>query len=427
MNFGLSVTPYNFQKTGTNFALSSKYCIIADQMGLGKTIQAIAVANHTRAKCLVVCPAFLKLNWVAEIEKLCSQPKHYDLYKKGLDIYSYKPELDDFIIINYEQVKHAEDLFAWATLVVADEGHYLKNGDAQRTIYFDKYLYENQPEYFLLLTGTPIQNRVEELYQPLVMMSYGNGDNGKNILDDYPSKTAFCNKFSHQVRMRINGFMVVKYVGVKNVELLQTYLDGKLIRRLQKDVLDLPDMVESEVIASYKQDKKLLREFENHKEMQGKDITAKAKSAALKAKFTIQYVKNLLDSGTCEKVVVFSDHVKPAEEIAAAFGVAAITGKMPMARRMELVNQFQTGDLPVFCATIGAASTGLTLTAANYMVLNDISYVPGNNEQAKKRIMRIGQDKKCNIVFVVGSFQDAYILNQVRAKMSDINEVLNER
>jgi len=210
------------------------------------------------------------------------------------------------------------------------------------------------------------------------------------------------------------------------VELLQTYLEGKLIRRLQKDVIDLPDMVEVEVIASYKKDKKLQKEFENHKQKEGKDITAKAKSAALKAKFTIQYVKNLLESGTCEKVVVFSDHVAPAEEIAEAFGVEAITGKMPVSKRMEIVKQFQEGDLQVFPATIGAASTGLTLTAANHMIFNDISWVPGNNEQAKKRIMRIGQKNTCTTAYIVGSFQDQYILNTVRSKMATIKEVLSE-
>lgn len=422
--YGLSVEPFDFQREGVQFALSHKYCIIADSMGLGKTLQAIAVANHTKSKCLVVCPAFLKLTWVQEIEKLSSDPKHIHVYKKALDIYSYAPQLDDFVIINYEQIRHAESLFRWADMVVTDEGHYLKNPDAQRTVLFDKYLYESEAKRYLLLTGTPIQNRVEELYQLITMVEFDPKAEYKlSITRDFPTKEKFCDKFSNRITMRINGRYVVKWEGVRNTAELKKYLVGKMIRRLQEEVHELPEMVEKEVVVSYKQDKSLAKEFENHSRGLGKDITAKEKSARLKAKFTIKYVQGLIEDGV-EQLVVFSDHVKPAEEIAEAFGVSAVTGKMPKEKRMDIVNGFQAGDIKIFVATIGAASTGLTLTAASNLVFNDLNWVPGNNAQAKKRIHRIGQNSKCVLHYIVGSFQDAYIKRNLIAKEKSIKEVV---
>ena len=422
-DYGLTVDLYPFQVEGVDYILKSKYCILAFDMGLGKTIQAIAAANATKSKCLIVCPAFLKLNWELEIQKFCKTYKHVASYKKALDIYSYTPELEDFVIINYEQVKHAESLFEWADMVVADEAHYLKNGDAQRTIFFDKYLYENEPKYFIQMTGTPIQNRVEELYQLLLMACFTKG-NGKNIMTDYPTKSSFCTKFSNKIMQKMRGRYIIKYEGHRNIELLKTYLKGKFIRRKQADVLDLPETIEIDVVASYKQDKRLAREFEEHKQGKEKGISAKEKSARLKAKFTIQYVTNLLEQGI-KQVVVFSDHVKPAEEIAEHFGVEAITGKMPTPKRQALVEKFQAGDMQVFSATIGAASTGLTLTAAHHMVISDWSWVPGNMAQAKKRILRIGQTKKCTFHNIIGSFQDAYIQRSLKEKVKTITQVID--
>lgn len=425
--FGLSVDPFEFQDKGIRFAMVTPYCIIGDEMGLGKTLQAIAVANETRSKCLVVCPAFLKLSWKQEITNLSDSPKHITMFKKAKDIYGYTPTaLDDYVIINPEQLAHAESLFQWADMVVADEGHYFKNPIAQRTVMFDKYLYESMVPRFILLTGTPIQNRVEELYQLITMVEFDPNNEFKlSITKDFPTKEQFCDAFSHRITMRINGRRIVKWEGVRESAKLREYLKGKMIRRLQKNVHELPELMEKEVIASYKHDKALAKEFEEHSRGQSKDISAKEKSARLKAKFTIDYVKGLIEGGAGQ-IVVFSDHVAPAEEIAEAFGTEAVTGKMAKEKRMELVNKFQSGELEVFVATIGAASTGLTLTAGSNLVFNDVSWVPGNNQQARKRIHRIGQKMKCMIHYVIGSFQDQHIKRNLISKEKTIREVYNE-
>lgn len=421
--YGLvNFTPYGFQGVGIDFAFSHNYCIIADEMGLGKTLQALARSVGLRT--LIVCPASLKDTWKQEIKKFCEAHTHLQIFRSPTDIIGYTPELDDYVIINYEQLRYSEDLFEWAELVISDEAHKLKNLEAQRTVYFEKNLYDAQVPYCLLLTGTPIQNRVEELYALLVIMSYSPvQNNGLNIANDYPTLRLFCEEFSHRTLKRVKGGKrVVVYRGVKNKEKLKTYLRKKFIRRKQKDVHELPGLIYNDVIASYKNDPALEKEFMEHSNGRGKDITAKEKSAMLKTKFTIQYIKELLE--TTGKIVVFTDHVKPAEAIAEAFGTTAYTGKTSQNNRTRLKNEFQDGKTEVIVLTFGAGSEGLTLTKANVMVLNDYPWVPGILEQAIKRIYRISQLRRCIINSIVGSFQDSYIMLMIKEKMKDITEVI---
>jgi SNF2 family DNA or RNA helicase len=430
--YGLNVEPFEFQLEAIDYALKHKYSINAYDMGLGKSLIAIAVANNLRAKTLIVCPAFLKYGWQAEINKFCDTPKSTSVFKFPQQILGHPAELDDFIIINYEQLLYAEELFKWADFVVVDEAHCLKSLKAQRTILFDTYLYNEEPANLLLLTGTPIQNRVEELYSLLSFMAYDPSEsNGKKISDLCDNFYEFCDTFSHKRRVYIKGRTVIKWEGLKNEALLKSFLEDKFIRKLQQDVHTLPEMFEKEVIIKHTDDKKLASAWDSFNLNNSKtDSSSKRKSAEAKAGFTAKYVKALLvEESSC---VVFSDHREPVKAIYEALNklkkntCAMIMGDTPMHKRHEYVKDFQAGKINVIIATIGAASVGLTLTKAQHIVFNDISWVSGDNAQARKRIHRIGQDKECFIHYIMGSNQDRYITNLLRKKMRVINRVVED-
>ena len=116
------------------------------------------------------------------------------------------------------------------------------------------------------MSGTPVKNRVQEWYSVLSLCDYNIYNNsGKKILKDYYSYWKWCEEFCYKQKLEINGRSINKFWGLKNKELVRTFLQGKYIRRLAKDVLDLPDIVTKDVIVSYKGDKDLEAAWESHK------------------------------------------------------------------------------------------------------------------------------------------------------------------
>jgi len=421
----LDATPYTYQGEGIDFALLHKYVIIGDEMGLGKSLQGIGVSSEVSTKTLVVSPSYLKLNWDAEFQKFCSS-KTVFWYKKKTDRFKStgKPEVR---IINYEMLQHMEHLFQWADTVIVDEAHYLKNMEAKRTDCFHFYIEKYKPDYLLLLSGTPIKNNLDEFYSLLVLCSYcPDNSNGKNIRKMYPNIWAFRNHFMKNRPINIRGRKINKYYGHKNIDELKTYLKHKYIRRLAKNVLELPDMV-SKMVKIKDIDQPELEEmweaFESGRP--ANFSSAKALSAELKAPYTAKYCADMLEQGI--PVIIFSDHIKPCEIISKAlskYGVEIIQGSTPVEERHRIVKDFQEGRISGVVSTIGAGSTGITLTRAHNMVFNDLSWVPGDNAQARKRIHRIGQEEKCFIHYMIASSIDARIVKSVTTKKKTIGAVL---
>lgn len=422
----VTADPFPYHKDGVEFALRRPYCLIGDEQGLGKTFQAIAVALHTRSRTLVVAPAFLRLNWAREFYKFSALPIHLTVLKKLKDPLTYDTHntLDDIVVISYEQVKYAADLFAWAELVIVDEVQYLKSDTAQRSIFFDRYLYENTVPRMIALSGTPMENRVEELYNLLTMLSYGGGvDDAFNVAKRFRSKSHFCETFSYKRLTRVRGHTVVKWDGLRNGAELSKILNYYMIRRKSDDVLSLVPYLEKTVVVAYDDDEALLEEWTGFNEASAIETKAKAKSAALKSKFTAEYCAPIMEGG--ESVVVFSDHVLAAKQVAEALGIPFIDGSVTAKKRDELVADLQSGKIAGLSCTIGAASVGFNMTKATHLVFNDLSWVPARNGQALKRIHRIGQTKKCLIHYIIGSKQDEYISENLRRKLKVISEVVD--
>ena len=403
------------QTKTVEFALKTKFYGDFSVMGTGKSLSALATISSLQKKAMIVAPPYLVNNWLHEIKKHTSLVGSPHFLK-------FDPK-SDIIVVPYTQIAKAEDIFKNVEIIIADEGQYLKNLEAKRTKDFHELFYTYTPKYFGYLSGTPIKNRIPEIYSMLLLFS--KGPNSPKIVDSYRSMYTFCCRFTN-VKQSSYG---TKFEGMKNVEELRRYINPFSIRH-GDEVLDLPALTESNVIVSYSENPDLQREWERYVD-QGASIDVKSKHDAsiAKATFTANYVSEAVSDG-CGPVIVFSDHRKPLDIMEldlSKLRVRKITGEISSGKRQECVDMLNNGQLDVLLCTIGAASTGFNLTASSLLVFNDPSWVSTDMEQAKKRIHRIGTTKPCRIVNVIGSPTDEYIYKMLASKDKVINKVIKER
>lgn len=397
---------FDFQKVGVAKILKHKYYLLADPMGFGKTIQALTAIKEAGKKTLIVCPAFLRFTWEDEAEKFY-----------GKDFAS------TLTIISYSSFHRLKDMRY--DFVVCDEAHYLKNPKAKRTQFFFSLIRKNRPEYLLLMTGTPIKNRVGEFWSLLQLLSLNPGPTNGHRLR--MSHFEFQRHFSNLRYQKINGRQFAKFEGHRNIPELKQILIGKYLRR-KSDAVELPPlrrtMVEFKPGKS-KQEQDLEKAWEEYNSgKKSKHLSVvKAVTALAKVPDTLKYIQDIVDQD--EQVVVFTDHVKVVEALAARSPTyRGITGSTSMDKRGEIIRQFQACKVQVICATIGALSTGVTLTAASNLIFNDYPWVPADLLQAEKRIHRIGQDKPCVIHMLFSGPIDRMIYAQLVKKLKTIKEVV---
>lgn len=416
-------SPYALQFEGIRFLHDTSYCILGDEMGLGKTLQAIIAAYLTGKRTLVVCPANLRQTWKMEIENTIKAWVDIELFENQTLAY---PQNDtQFVIISYNMLVHCEHLFDWAQIVIGDECQALKERTSIQSELFNKYLYEYIPDKLMLMSGTPLINDVTEWWSILSMCSYSTmGDNGLDVHKAFPEQIIWNRLFTFKKTIGIGGGRYVeKYTGFRNKEILKKYLRGKYLRRLAKNELDLPKLLSKEVIISFKDDLALQEAWEAHQKDKSKGSAAKAKSALVKAPFTAQYAKDI-QKAQGSPVLVYTDHRDSAAKLGKDLKCPVITGLTTILQREALVKKFQSGQIPHMVCTIGSMGTGRTLTKARDLILNDISWKPGENAQVYKRIHRIGQLYDCTIHHIIGSRQDQHIKKINREKEAVLREAM---
>lgn len=415
MSFSLKTELLPHQQETVNFAVSKRYIGDFSEMGSGKSLSALALIVRVGKKAMVVCPPHLVNNWLNEIEK------HTNL--KGSPHFLRPSDDVDVYVTPYTQLTKCEAIFKIVFTVVADEAHYLKNLDAKRTMTFHHFFSPHPPEYFMYLTGTPIKNRIPEIYSMLIL--FGLGPNSPKILEHYRSFYTFCCRFTNVKQTNYGN----KYEGMKNVEELRKFINPFVIRH-GAEVLNLPELSETSIVVSYAENDKLDQAFQRFTDSGiGADITVKRDSAVATAPFTSQLVLEALDSGN-GPVVVFSDHKKPLEIMGLELSgkrVATINGDTNMAKRQDYVDSLNRGQLDVLLCTIGAASSGLNMTGSCLIILNDPPWVSGDLQQLIKRIHRIGQTRPCRIVKVLGSKTVDKIYKALAGKERVINKVIKEQ
>jgi SNF2 family DNA or RNA helicase len=419
MKFKGKLKPY--QLDGVRFALNNPYHINNFEMGLGKTIVALANAYKLGVKTLVVAPAFLRTNWKREI----------DQFTEGLDIevISYKQLLKYGVF--FKDPKTKKNVFECIKrdlpkydLIIFDEFHYLKNKDALRSQVANAYLRSYKPRYMAGLTGTPVSNRVSEFWHLFELCHIG-GDFPE--FDSYHGLYfKFCNFFSYERSFEINGFPVVRFDGLRKNRIpeLKSLVKSVLIRRRSKDVLDLKEAQEIDIIGdSSKYDKELYETLvESGADPNDPQYMSLKKSNALaKVETTIKLAKEFIEQDI--RPLIWTCHVEAAKTIADKLNCRYITGEVEPEERQKIIDAFNTGLPSALVLTVGSGSTGFNITSTNYSIFNDIPFVPADLDQAKARTNRIGQEKACFYYYIFTSDFDQKLKDMITRKSNDIRRI----
>jgi len=422
MNRLLGTRLYPYQKAGALFAARAGRCLIADDMGLGKTIQAIA-ATEILAHCagiervLIVAPTSLKHQWKQEIEKFTERsalvvegllPARAERYAAG----------SFFKVTNYDVVhRDMEMIRRWQPdLIILDEAQRIKNWKT-RTAQAVKRL---ESEYALVLTGTPLENRLEELHSIV------------EFVDRFRLGPMFRFLSEHQ-----HVDQTGRVVGYRNLSKISETLGPILVRRTKDEVLkELPERMEKrffvpmtpqqmehhdenrEIVARIVQKWRrygFLREADQQRmQIALQRMRMSCNSTYLldhktdhgvKADELIDVLSDILEDGD-SKVVVFSQWLRMHELVIRRledrkWDHVMFHGGVPGPRRKDLVHRFREDPACRLFLSTDAGGVGLNLQRASAVVNLDQPWNPAVLEQRIGRVHRLGQHRPVRVVHFI--------------------------
>ena len=368
----LVVSLRGYQSFAARFALVQRKVIIGDEMGLGKTIEALAVVAHLHKKgshhALVVCPAAVVTNWLREVEAKSTLRAHR-LHGTGRDaaLRSWQ-SLGGVAVTTYESLGWLEShvtLVEELACVILDEAHYIKNPWALRSQRSSRLIEKAQRA--ILLTGTPLENRVEEFRS---LVGYIRPDLIVDTTDLRP-------------------------------RLFRQQVAPIYLRRNQEDVLtELPELVEvEEWLPMSTADTAAYRSAVFSRNFQAMRQAAMLSAKSEKLQRLIEIVEEA--ESNKRKVIVFSNYRSVLDIVAGAvpgrvFG--PLTGSVQPAKRQALVDEFTAADSgAVLVAQIIAGGVGLNIQAASVVVICEPQLKPTTEWQAIARARRMGQLKSVQV------------------------------
>ena len=371
---GLQATLRRYQVFGAKYILTQERVLLGDEMGLGKTIEAIAAITHLRAEgkthFLVVCPLSVLMNWQHEVAKFCTVPVD--------EIYGYdrSEELTEWLekggtaITTYETASKIDlpDRFA-IDLLVVDEAQYIKNPDTLRTKAVRHLIGRSQK--VLLMTGTPMENRVDEMVRLIGFLQPETAANAR------------------------------RYTSLSEAEQFREQIAPVYLRRTREQVLgELPDkeeiiewgMLTPEETEAYR---KALAS-NNYMEIRRISWNLPAVSESTKAKRMLELIEEAEADG--RKTIVFSFFRETLQNVAMLVGercAGVIDGSVPMQRREEILQKFREDESKtVLVCQVVAGGVGLNVQAASVIIFCEPQLKPSMEEQAVGRAYRMGQSRK---------------------------------
>lgn len=425
-------TLYPFQTTGVEFLASRQKALLADEQGLGKTVQAILAAKQLKArKILIVCPAVVKYVWHREITEWTGE--------KDIQVVEgmFARVKDSAVtIINYDllasPVVYEQIISRLYSLGIFDEAHYLKGRDTKRTkAVLLRGGVASRCLYKWFMTGTPVLNRPVELY-PLLKAC------APELLGEYSSFNSFAHRYCGAY---FDGYDL-NVRGHSNVDELNTKLtrSGFMLRRLKSEVLrELPEK-QYQIIPLGKEgikNSKLFRFLKTDARKQtpssldGGDLATERRELALaKLPHVLNHLRSLLESE--QKIVVFAYHREVLEQLQKDLGEynpGLVYGGVSAVKRDQIVQDFRTKpQCRLFLGQITAAGVGITLVEARTAIFAEISWVPGEIFQAVDRIHRIGQKEKVLIQFMVWeNTLEEFMLRSVIDKKHVVEAIVEQK
>jgi len=415
----LKVPLYPYQAAGVIFAVRAGRALIGDEMGLGKTVQAVAVteilARHFGvSRVLVVCPTSLKYQWQSEIARFAGRAARVMAGGRARRQKDYA-EGDFCKITNYEKLKPDLDLITeWSPdLVIVDEAQRIKNWNTIAA----RALKRIDSPYAVVLTGTPLENRLEELISIV------------QFVDQHRLGPTW--KLLHEHQVKDEGGRVTGYTGLEKIG---ATLAPVMIRRRKSEVLkQLPGRTDQNLLVPMTETQMLYHQ-------ENADIVARIVQRWRKTRFlsdkdqrrltcALQNMRMscnstyLLDQETDHgvkadelaalldglfvhpeaKAVVFSQWTRTQDIVirrleARGIGYVRFHGGVPSEKRLALVERFRDDpDCRVFLST-DAGATGLNLQHASTVVNMDLPWNPAILEQRVGRVHRIGQTRPVQMI-----------------------------
>lgn len=398
--------PLEHQKIAIESLAGSKRFILADDMGLGKTTATIIAALETGAKkILIICPATLKINWQREIENYTDRSIFISESK------SFSTE-HDFVIVNYDILKNFYDLKDKANslitkcnfdLIIIDEAHYIQNAQAQRTKLINSF--STKVDRLWLLTGTPMTSRPMNYFNLLSLIESPVAQNWM----------AYAIRYCQGYQFTAGKRKIWNVSGASNLEELRDRTSRQVLRRLKTDVLDLPDKIITPVYLrlkskDYETEVGEYYDWYENKKDESKSLTVQFSKlmkvrqiiAEEKIKQTIELAQNIIDQD--KKVIIFTNFTDTLRKIHEHFGKQSVylDGSCTKPQRQYAVDQFQENDkIKVFVGNLKAAGVGITLTAGEACIMNDLSFVPSDHSQAEDRAYRYGQKNTVSVYYPI--------------------------
>lgn len=415
----LKVPLLPYQLDGVAYAAGTGRAVLADDMGLGKTPQAVGVAELLAReagirKVLVICPASLKSQWRNEICRFVDRDVQLIAGQTAGRAEQYRSNCF-FTVCNYEQVLRdilAIEQVPW-DLIILDEGQRIKNWEAKTS----RVIKGLRSRFALVLSGTPLENRLDELYSVV------------QFIDDRRLGPGF--RFFNQHRiLNEQG----KVVGYRNLGQLRERLRPILLRRTRNDVrLEVPERTTEFIRIPPTDEQKTMHD--THMQIVAQIVAKKfltemdllrLRTALLMCRMAangtylvnkeqpnwsskLERLAGLFDEVAAEesrKVVLFSEWTTMLDLIEPllkerGLDFVRLDGSVPQKRRQELVETFQNNPSCRLFLTTNAGSTGLNLQAANTVINVDLPWNPAVLEQRIGRAHRMGQTQQVQVFILV--------------------------
>lgn len=416
---------YAHQKESLFLGVKKRHNFYALEQGLGKTVIAGSISKMLKFKrTLIICPASLKHNWLKE---LCGPVSQFnELYFSMLDsnkARTFRAFQERFVICNFDSLeKHMPHILSGPIdHIIIDEATAIKSTSTNRFKRCEQIIKANPNAKVTFLSGTPVRNRINDIFAYLKITGHPLGENYSHFLREYT------------ISSKGRGDQL-KITGAKNTDALWRQLSNFMIRKRKEECLDLPDKIYGRLhfnLDDYKEEyDKAVREV---LEKSGKSnlnssvhsiniVTSKAK-----LKGVIEFAESIIEQG--EKVVIFTGYTEIINALEAHFGNSCvmINGSVHSLERSNRVERFMTDEsCMVFLGNTIAAGTGLTLTVASNMIFCDFPFSPADLVQAEDRLHRISQKKAVNIYYAMATESiDEHLYQLIAEKAHDAAKVID--
>ena len=444
----------SLQKKSVAHAVACRYTAIFDDMGAGKTAQALAISELAGHRyTVIVCPNALKQNWVDEIRKFTNTPLSQIFIGKGQELVRMPQSLVSnfrYMIFNYEAAPVAHktpDIYPAALQVcdhfIADECHAIKNALTKLYMCWFYYLQRRPPKQLTLLTGTPFDRYAGEMYPYLQLLDLNPSIPGTPFTDTFPNVCHFDEEFA---KPRGGGDSYFSYRPEK-LPVLRNIWGKRPVRRNITDVTEMPGKTQQDIdlpdeffpgvdlgflAQKFKRALALMHAQDSGRKLGDEEMSTMG--AIQKIRVQISDLKTPYTLDMAEKyikvygpVVIFYEFVEPMlaamESIKKkGYQAVAVHGSVSDNDRRIAVDGFKERSHHILFATYGTLAEGVNLQVSNVVIFNDIPWRPLSISQAERRVWRIGQDRHCFQVSILCSV-DTLILNNIMAKTAYIEDM----